>query len=154
MLLDVEGATTWMRSCQPTAVVIGPSRPLYRGQNPALERIIDVPQRLHSVCVLLWRFPKLEVPFAVSHSQSRNSISGAASGKRRTHFESGTARSKLSAIEFSGSSWGRTYLEELWVSVGRGVASGCVALSESKFGWRGGSAKPCSVACQDKSPGL
>lgn len=25
-----------------------------------------VPQRLQSVCVLLWRFPKLEVPFAVS----------------------------------------------------------------------------------------
>jgi hypothetical protein len=26
----------------------------------------DVPQRLQSVCVLLWRFPKLEVPFARS----------------------------------------------------------------------------------------
>ena len=25
----------------------------------------DIPQRLHSVCVLLWRFPKEEVPFAV-----------------------------------------------------------------------------------------
>jgi hypothetical protein len=30
-----------------------------------------VPQRLQSVCVLLWRFPKLEVPFAVSRSVSK-----------------------------------------------------------------------------------
>ena len=27
--------------------------------------IENIPQRLHSVCVLLWRFPKEEVPFAV-----------------------------------------------------------------------------------------
>jgi len=26
------------------------------------------PQRLHRVCVLLWRFPKLEVPFAAKLS--------------------------------------------------------------------------------------
>lgn len=25
----------------------------------------DVPQRLHSVCVLLWRLPKLEVPLVI-----------------------------------------------------------------------------------------
>jgi hypothetical protein len=45
----------------------------------------DVPQRLHSVCVLLWRFPKLEVPFAVSQSVSHSGLSRRV-GVRRTHF--------------------------------------------------------------------
>jgi hypothetical protein len=44
-----------------------------------------VPQRLQSVCVLLWRFPKLEVPFAISESVSMFVVSGAV-GVRRTHF--------------------------------------------------------------------
>lgn len=29
---------------------------------------IDLPQRLHKVCVLLWRLPKDEVPFAIWRS--------------------------------------------------------------------------------------
>lgn len=47
-----------------------------------------VPQRRHSVCVLLWRFPKLEVPFAVSQSVW---LFGAFVGLSvsRTHFVGG-----------------------------------------------------------------
>jgi hypothetical protein len=41
---------------------------------------MDIPQRLHRVCVLLWRLPKLEVPFAVSQSQSRSQSNGVIAG--------------------------------------------------------------------------
>jgi hypothetical protein len=50
-----------------------------------------VPQRLQSVCVLLWRFPKLEVPFAVSRSVSKF-VLVVRVGARRTHCGLGTVR--------------------------------------------------------------
>jgi len=37
---------------------------------PSPENRFDLPQRLHNVCVLLWRLPKLDVPFAVKLSVS------------------------------------------------------------------------------------
>jgi len=59
--------------CQPVALNASStlhgtaSTEAHRGRREG----VDVPQRLHSVCVLLWRFPKLEVPFAISQSVSR-----------------------------------------------------------------------------------
>ena len=48
VLLDVEGPTAWAnQSCSAAS----------RGE--------DEPQRRQRVCVLLWRLPKLDVPFAV-----------------------------------------------------------------------------------------
>ena len=43
---------------------------------------VDLPQRLHKVCVLLWRLPKDEVPFAVPRSIA--ALPGS-SGGFRTH---------------------------------------------------------------------
>lgn len=82
VLLDVEGAATCPSSSQPIAFENHKSTPqisldqTFRRVSSAyavwmpsveerIERSLDVPQRLHSVCVLLWRLPKLEVPFAV-----------------------------------------------------------------------------------------
>jgi hypothetical protein len=48
-----------------------------------------IPQRLHRTCVLLWRFPKLDVPFAVHARQSASNVSSHARVVRwrmRTHF--------------------------------------------------------------------
>ena len=47
-----------------------------------------VPQRLHSVCVLLWRLPKDEVPFAVGIDQLP-SLEFMFALHSRTHFEPG-----------------------------------------------------------------
>jgi hypothetical protein len=61
-------------------------RPPSRCQDPGE---YHVPQRLQSVCVLLWRFPKLEVPFAISQSVSMFGLR-VRLGARRTHFGLGT----------------------------------------------------------------
>ena len=48
-----------------------------------------IPQRLHRTCVLLWRFPKLDVPFAIHALQSASNVSSYVRGVRRrmrTHF--------------------------------------------------------------------
>ena len=107
VLLDVKGATTWIRSqysclfpfrLDVDSQINGPessiSSPTGSGEN--------VPQRLQRVCVLLWRLPKLEVPFAVkSQCQFRDAFSMCrgserglrlcrCGGERRTHFGSGT----------------------------------------------------------------
>lgn len=70
MFLDMKG----------TAAYVAHERPLAKYPCPRLKlkwlrvivgfvknsgRVEDIPQRLHSVCVLLWRFPKEEVPFAI-----------------------------------------------------------------------------------------
>jgi hypothetical protein len=73
-----------------------PNRCFVCGPIQVPEEGSDVPQRLHSVCVLLWRFPKLEVPFAVVCSQYRNSGCTVARGVRRTHRESGTTSDAMS----------------------------------------------------------
>lgn len=82
MLLDVEGAAACVCGCLPSVLVffsdafpkvelLRPlSRLIYIVPSPG-EREFDIPQRLQSVCVLLWRLPKLEVPFAVSQSVSK-----------------------------------------------------------------------------------
>ena len=76
VLLNVERATTL--SC---ALV---SRPCDSDSYDA-----SIPQRLHRTCVLLWRFPKLDVPFAVHVFQSASNVSSHARVVRwrmRTHF--------------------------------------------------------------------
>lgn len=67
-----------------------------------------IPQRLHSVCVLLWRLPKDEVPLAVV-IVSRDSRSVFCNGHRccdpgRTHCESGLLYSKPVSVhlQYSG----------------------------------------------------
>ena len=47
-----------------------------------------IPQRLHRTCVLLWRFPKLDVPFAVDTLSASLFLHCIRSSRRwmRTHF--------------------------------------------------------------------
>jgi hypothetical protein len=79
-----------------------------------------VPQRLQSVCVLLWRFPKLEVPFAVSQSVSKFGFR-VRLGARRTHFGLGTVckvslaidRCRMSFTE--GSPWDAVVVSDVGV---------------------------------------
>jgi hypothetical protein len=86
VLLDVEGATTWANvSPVPLDAFRHVHCPPIQCQNFGGH----VPQRLQSVCVLLWRFPKLEVPFAVSRSVSKCGWR-VRTGARRTHFGLGT----------------------------------------------------------------
>jgi hypothetical protein len=97
VLLDVEGATTCKRflSAYVPWPMPRPSKHRLCATYGGCRRGIDVPQRLQSVCVLLWRFPKLEVPFAISQSVSR-SRSEELSWVRRTHFELGAAAAIVS----------------------------------------------------------
>jgi hypothetical protein len=68
VLLDVEGAATCIEICQRRA--FGPIASM-SSNIVRVGECIHIPQRRQSVCVLLWRLPKLEVPFAVSQSVSR-----------------------------------------------------------------------------------
>jgi hypothetical protein len=96
VLLDVEGATTWrILSAYVPRAIPRPSKRRLCATHQRYRRGIDVPQRLQSVCVLLWRFPKLEVPFAISQSVSR-SRSEELSWMRRTHCELGAAAAIVS----------------------------------------------------------
>lgn len=63
VLLNVERAASCVR------VVSVEFRPCCPSRHPVKDHR-HIPQRRQSVCVLLWRLPKLEVPFAVSRSAS------------------------------------------------------------------------------------
>jgi hypothetical protein len=65
VLLDVEGATTCASDQSMSSNILRCALSAVLQPPPAGREGIHVPQRLQSVCVLLWRFPKLEVPFAV-----------------------------------------------------------------------------------------
>lgn len=69
VLLDVKGAATCVKIRQQRALMDD----FRDAQSNVYRKMFHVPQRRQSVCVLLWRLPKLEVPFAVSRSvlQSR-----------------------------------------------------------------------------------
>jgi hypothetical protein len=97
VLLDVEGATTYCVFCQSLDFNGASSVPVSISMNIRhTGEKIDVPQRLQSVCVLLWRLPKLEVPFAVDGQFSRTQSRRRRSGVRRTHSGLGTAASIVS----------------------------------------------------------
>lgn len=62
-LLDVKRSTTWRLNRQ---LEFRYSFPPAEGIDCLQSGNRDIPHRLHRVCVLLWRLPKLEVPFAGS----------------------------------------------------------------------------------------
>lgn len=61
-----------------------PMVPSFDSNRPCWNRL-DLPQRLHKVCVLLWRLPNELVPFAVKLSVFGWKVS--AGRELRTHFD-------------------------------------------------------------------
>lgn len=99
VLLDVHRAAAWMSQYQSAYI------PSYRLSSPRqcpiancaihtfrlspsllISVLLDLPQRLHRTCVLLWRFPKLDVPLAIVHCQHGHLLHRDSLCVRRTHF--------------------------------------------------------------------
>lgn len=90
-----------------------------------------IPQRLHRTCVLLWRFPKLDVPFAVDTLSASLFLHCIRSSRR----------------------WMRTHFVGIWARVTGRVSSISSSLSRRRVDWAISkfSAAPGGARCQEQA---